>query len=321
MPRDYYEVLGVSRTASADEIKSAYRKLARQYHPDRNPGDKEAEAKFKEVQQAYDVLSEPPKRAQYDQFGADFERATTGAGAGGGPSGWTFRWGGAGGPGPDFGGMDAADAEEIISKVFGGAFAGDLGGARTGRGGRRRGRATPAQDVAQDIEIDFATAARGGKVELQVQRPDGAGAQRLDLDIPAGIADGGQLRLKGQGHAGGDLYIKVHIRPHPHFRREGQDLILEVPITVGEAVLGGKVDVPSLDGTVTLTVPAGASSGQRLRLRGRGLPSPGGGARGDQYVELKVVVPRSVDERSQELVKEFAERNPQDPRAGLRWHL
>jgi DnaJ-class molecular chaperone len=173
----------------------------------------------------------------------------------------------------------------------------------------------------QELEIDFMTAARGGSIDLMVPGPEGAGGagHQLRVDIPAGIAEGGQLRLKGQGPGGGDLYIKVRIRPHPYFRREGQDLILEAPISVSEAVLGGKIDVPSLDGTITLTIPPGTSSGQRLRLRGRGLPSLGGGGRGDQYVEVKVVVPRAVDERSQQLIREFAQRNPQDPRTGLRW--
>jgi DnaJ-class molecular chaperone len=312
MPRDYYDVLGVSRTASAEEIKRAYRKLARKYHPDRNPGDKEAEAKFKEVQQAHDVLSDAQKRAQYDQFGADFGQA---AGARGGGTG-TFRWG-AGPGGAEFTEFDLGDAEAIFQQFFGGGA-----GPRAGRQGpRRRAWTPPAQDVMQEIEIDFMTAARGGSIDLMVPSPEGAGGagHQLRVDIPAGIAEGGQLRLKGQGPGGGDLYIKVRIRPHPYFRREGQDLILEAPISVSEAVLGGKIDVPSLDGTITLTIPPGTSSGQRLRLRGRGLPGLGGGGRGDQYVEVKVVVPRAVDERSQQLIHEFAQRNPQDPRTGLRW--
>jgi curved DNA-binding protein len=324
MPRDYYEILGVPRTATEKEIKTAYRKLARQYHPDRNPGDKEAEAKFKEVQQAYDVLSDTKKRQQYDQFGADFENM---AGARGGPGGgYTFRWGspggGAGGAGYEFDPRDLGDAENLFRQFFGeGAGPGAAGGA-----GRRRGRRTWAdanqdfpQDAEHEIQIDFLTAARGGSVELQLQRPDGKGPERLKVDIPAGIADGARLRLRGQGFGGGDLYVKVHIRPHPYFRREGQDILLEVPISVTEAILGCKVDVPSIDGTVTVAIPPGTSSHQRLRLRGRGLPKPGGNGKGDQYVEVKIIVPRNVDGRGKELIEEFARLYPQKPRDELRW--
>lgn len=309
MPRDYYEVLGVSRNAPDKEIRSAYRKLARQYHPDRNPGDKEAEAKFKEVQHAYDVLSDSQKRAQYDQFGPGFEDAATGARPGGGRS-HTFRWGGPGGA-QEF---DFGDAQSIFEQFFsGGAGA----GARPGARGRPW---TGGQDVEQEIEVDFMTAAKGGSVELAAQYAVGpSGQKRLKLDIPAGVADGARLRLRGQGPEGGDLYVKMRIRPHPYFRREGQDILLDVPISIEEAILGAKIDVPTLDGTVTLTIPPGSSSGQRLRIRKRGLPKPGGGERGDQYVELKIVVPRSADERSRELIEAFSQRNPFNPREGVRW--
>jgi DnaJ-class molecular chaperone len=319
MPRDYYDVLGVGRKASDQEIKNAYRKLAREYHPDRNPGDKEAEAKFKEVQQAYDVLSDPQKRAQYDQFGPGFEGM--GAGPRGGPGGGTFRWGG--GPAGGFSNVDPEEAQAIFEQIFGGAGLGGLGGFGFGGGptagrGRARGRGAPPQDVEQDIDVDFLTAARGGTVDLLIQRGNGK-PERIAVDIPAGVADRTRLRLKGQGQAGGDLYVRVHIRPHPYLRREGQDLILDLPISVAEAILGTKVDVPTLEGAVTLTVPPGTSSGQRLRIRGRGLPSPGGGPPGDQYVEIKVMVPRGIDEESRRLMEEFARRNPQDPRANVRW--
>jgi curved DNA-binding protein len=311
MARDYYDILGVPRTASADEMKKAYRALARKYHPDRNPGDKEAEAKFKEINQAYDVLSDEKKRAQYDQFGSDFEQMAGGAGragAGGGP--FHFRWGG-GEAGPEF---DLGDASSIFEEILKGG-AGGFGP----RGGGRRTRRSPAQDIEHDIEVDFMTAAHGGSLELEMQRQSGGDGTHLKVDIPAGIADGARLRLRGQGHAGGDLYVRVHVKPHPYFRREGQNIILEVPISVAEAILGAKVDVPTTDGTITVTIPPGTSSGQRLRLRGRGLPTPGGGERGDQYVELKIVVPRQIDERSKELIEEFARHDPQDPRASVPW--
>ncbi len=305
MPRDYYDVLGVSRKATEQELKSAYRKLARQHHPDRNPGDKEAEARFKEVQHAYDVLSDAKKRQQYDQFGADFEQM---AGAGGPGGGYTFRGGGPGQGGASFDFNQFGDAQDLFEQFFGKAA---TGGAR--RKGRRP-RADAAQDLEQEIQVDFLTAARGGHVEVE-----GTTGERLKVDVPAGVADGARLRLRGQGQGGGDLYVKVHVLPHAYFRREGQDIVLDVPVSVSEAVLGCKVDVPTIDGTVTISIPPGTSSGQRLRLRGKGLPTPGGKPRGDQYVEVHVVVPRKVDDRSRELIEEFAKLNPQTPREGLRW--
>jgi curved DNA-binding protein len=324
MPRDHYEVLGLSRDATPDQIKSAYRKLVLQYHPDRNPGDKEAEAKFKEVQAAYDVLSDEKKREAYNRFGHAFQEAGAGGPHGGPFGGWSFRWGGQqgeGGPGGEGFNVSPEMFEEILGGL--GGFA-DLG--RGGRAGARRGsgrrQRRAAQDVEHTIEVDFLTAARGGIVPLLLHSEDGApGEKRIDVTIPAGIAEGKSLRVKGQGVAGGDLYVRVHIRPHPHLRREGQNLIMEAPISVAEAILGAKIDVPTLEGLVTVTVPAGASSGQRLRLRGRGLPTPGSDAKGDLYIELKVVVPDKVDDASKDLIQQFARRNPQEPRAGYRWGL
>jgi DnaJ-class molecular chaperone len=312
MPRDYYDVLGVSRTASEDEIKKAYRKLAREHHPDRNPGDKQAETRFKEIQDAYDVLSDKKKREQFDRFGFVGPEA----GMPGGDAGaHTFRWGG-GAPG-GFPQMDPREAEEILSQMFGGGggeggggFA-DLFGGRRGRssGGSRRRRPAPAEEpTVHDVTIPFETAALGGEMPLRVN------SHELNVRVPAGVEDGKTLRLKGQGGDGGDLLLKLHIAPHPYFRREGNNIILEVPLSIAEAVLGTKVDVPTIDGTrLTVTVPAGTSSGARLRLRGKGIKG------GDQFIEIKVAVPAPRDARSREVMEEFARLNPQKPRADLPW--
>jgi DnaJ-class molecular chaperone len=304
MPRDYYETLGVKKDASEEDVKKAYRKLARQYHPDRNPGDKEAERRFKEVQEAYDVLSDKAKRANYDRFGT----AEPGPGfAGGGPRGHTFRWGAGPGGAQQ---VDPAEAEEMLRQMFGGGGLGgiDLGEmfGRRPRGGGRRARPEPAEEVESEVTIPFLTAAQGGTVHLQL---DG---RELAVKIPAGVEEGQSLRLQGQGPGGSNLRLKLRIQPHPYFRREGKDIILEVPLTVAEAVLGAKVEVPTLDGTrLTVKVPPGTSSGARLRLREKGI------AGGDQYIQMKIVAVAPKDEESRRLIEEFARKNPQDPRAGL----
>ena len=254
------------------------------------------------MQEAYDVLSDKSKRGEYDRFGA----AGVGAG-GGGPGGFSWGTGGPGG-GFHFEG-DPGQAEELLRNLFGGGAGGFeeiLGGRR--RGGRRA-RTEPAGEVEADATIPFETAAAGGTVGLHL---DG---RQLDVKVPAGVEDGKKLRLRGQGLGGADLLLKLHIAPHRFFRREGNDIILEVPVSVSESVLGAKVDVPTLDGSkLTVKVPAGTSSGARLRLRGKGVNG------GDQYIEIKIIVPGSIDARSRELIEEFARHNKQDPRAGLDWN-
>jgi DnaJ-class molecular chaperone len=309
MPRDPYEVLGVKKDATDDQIKKAYRGLARKYHPDRNPGDKQAEASFKEVQDAYDVLSDKTKRAQYDRFG--FAGPQMGAG---GPGG--FHWGG-GFPGNGGVEIDPAQAEAIFSQFFGGGGPG--GGINIndilGRAGQRRGggrgrarREAPEGPPPVDVTIPFHTAAEGGTVTLRV------GERTIDLKIPAGTEEGKVMRLGGQGPGGSDLLLRIRVESDPHFRREGNDIILAVPITLAEAIPGAKIDVPTMGGKkLSVKVPAGTSSGSRLRLRGFGI---GGG---DQYLEFQVVVPPHPDERSRELIEEFARRNPQNPRTGPPW--
>jgi DnaJ-class molecular chaperone len=304
MPRDYYEVLGVARDASEADIKKAYRKLARQYHPDRNPGDKTAESKFKEVQEAYDVLSDKNKRSQYDRFGF------AGPMPEGGPGG--FRWGRAeGGPQFDQAAFEAGDLGELLRQfahMQGGMGRGAEAEEMFGRSAGRRGRRARPREVEAEATISFRTAALGGTVSLEV---DG---RHIDVKVPAGVEEGQRLRLGGQAPGGGDLYIMLHIEPDPYFRREGNNVVLEVPLSVAEAILGSTVDVPTLDGTrLSVKVPPGTSSGARLRLRGKGIKG------GDQYIEIKVVVPKVSDARGRELIEEFARLHPQEPRAGLGW--
>lgn len=304
MPRDYYEVLGVARKADAEEIRKAYRKLAREYHPDRNPGDKQAEARFKEVQEAYDVLSDDTKRGQYDRFGHVGPQGM--GGGGGGPRGHSFNWGG-----------EEVDPNDILRQFFGGGGGGggfggagvdDLfRGARGGRGGRSSRRAEP-EEVETEVSIPFLTAARGGTVGVRVND------QQLDVKIPAGVGDGKVLRLQGQAPGGGDLRLKLRIQPHPYFTRDGKDVILRVPLSLAEAILGGAVDVPTLEGAwATVKVPPGTSTGKKLRLRGKGIDG------GDQYIEFQVMVPEVNDERGKELVRELAKLHPQNPRENLGW--
>jgi DnaJ-class molecular chaperone len=301
MPGDYYQTLGVKRNASDDEIKKAYRKLARQYHPDRNPGDKQAEAKFKEVQVAYDVLSDKTKRSNYDRFGT----AEPGAGFRGGRGGEPFHWG-SGGPG-GFQEIDPAEASELFRQFFGGGGDEGMSGMFGQRNrARRTRRPEPAADVESEVSIPFLTAALGGSVGLNV---DG---RELSVKVPAGVEDGQVLRLQGQAPGGGNLRLLLRVQPHPLFRREGKDVILEVPVSLPEAVLGTKVEVPTLDGTrLSVKIPPGTSQGTRLRLRGKGING------GDQYIETKVIVPAPKDDQSKGLIEEFGRLNPQDPRAGL----
>jgi curved DNA-binding protein len=313
MPRDYYEVLGVKRDASEKEISKAYNKLAFKHHPDRNPGDKQAEASFKEVQEAYDVLRDAKRRAQYDQFGF----VNGGAGPGAGP----FSGGGPfpGGSGFDFGNMDP-EMLARFAQQFGGGGGGDegpLGGFANlfgGRGGGRRAgsrarRPRQPEEVEHEITIPFETAALGGSLSLKIDD------QQVDVKVPAGVEEGQKLRLSGQGVDGGNLLLKLHIEPHSWFKREGRNLILEVPLSLEEAVLGARIEVPTLDNErLTVKIPPGTSSGKRLRLKGKGI------AGGDEYIEVKVMVPAPHDARSRELLEEFSRLNPQRPREGLPWN-
>ncbi|MEI7835578.1 MAG: J domain-containing protein [Planctomycetota bacterium] len=311
--RDYYEVLGVPRTATKEQIRSAYRKLARKYHPD---ASKEAGAtgKFKEATQAYEVLSDPQKRKTYDQFG---HAGPGGAGGPGAPGGWP-----GGGPG-GAGRGGRVNIEDIFGRGADSPFMGmglddimdALGGGRRRKPAKRQG-----EDVEYEIALDFLQAIRGMTATLRIQREESP--ETLEVKIPPGVKDGARIRLRGQGQPGrgepGDLYIKVSVRPHEYFRREGDDIYIDVPISVSEACLGARVDVPTIDGMTTVTIPPCMSSSRRLRLRGKGVAA-GDGQRGDQYIEVRIVLPAALSPKAQELMEELSRAAPYDARKDSPW--
>jgi DnaJ-class molecular chaperone len=311
MPADYYETLGVPKTASADEIRKAYKKLARKYHPDVKPGDKEAESKFKELQEAYDVVGDAEKRKQYDQFGHAF-RGGTGPRGGG----QTFHWGPGSGP------IDLGD----LGDLFGGQFDfGNLFGGARGRGGPQvggRARPQPGADLQLELEVPLPIALLGGARDVRFTK-DGK-MEQFTVKIPAGVDNGSVIRLAGQGQPGqrgappGDLLITLRVLPHAYFRREGNNLLIDVPLTISEATLGTKIEIPTLgEGPVTMTIPPGTSSGTKLRLRGKGGFDRQTKERGDQLVVVKIVVPKTVSPRGRELIQELDRLEPVRPREGL----
>jgi molecular chaperone DnaJ len=353
--RDYYEVLGVSRGAGEEDLKKAYRRLAIQFHPDRNPGDKQAEEKFKEINEAYQVLSDPERRAQYDRFGHAAFQGPQGAGG--------------------FGGFDFSQGfEEVFSDIFGDFFG-------TGRG-RSRSRSRRGEDLRYDLEIDFKEAATGAEKMVKFQRlvvceqcngsrarggaegvrtcPNcrGTGQVRtqqgffsisttcgqcrgegsviadpcpkcqgqgrlrkpvsLSVRIPAGVDNGSRLKLRNEGEAGmvggpgGDLYVVIHVKEHPLFVRQENDIVIEVPISFPQAALGAEIEVPTLEGKVKLKVPAGTQSGKVIRLKGKGFPDLHGYGAGDQLVKVTVETPRRLSARQRELLEEFARASGED---------
>jgi DnaJ-class molecular chaperone len=318
MGRDHYKTLGVERNASADEIKRAYRRLTKQYHPDRNPNDPSAERKFKEVQQAYEVIGDKDKRAEYDQFGE--------AGVGHwdtDPRGQrVYTWGGTQIP--------VDDLQDLFGAFGGGASVFDD---ILGRGGgrsrvRRRGRPEPepGQDLERTVNLSFDQAVNGTTIEIDIPG-DGSGRrgrQTLDVHIRPGVDDGQRIRIKGRGgpgaHGGppGDLFLVCSVRPHSCFRREGLDLHLEVPVSIPEAALGAKVEVPTLAGPVTLTLPPGTGSGAKLRLAGKGIRDANGST-GDQIVIIRIVPPKTLTEEQRRLFEQLAETMRENPRKGLKW--
>jgi molecular chaperone DnaJ len=362
--RDYYEVLGLKRGASEQDIKRAYRKLARKCHPDVNPGDKTAEAKFKELSEAHDVLSDPEKRRQFDQFGHDgHARASSGSQPGAGFGGFDFSR-------VDIGSGRFGDLGDIFSDLFG------------GRAGTEAESPAKGEDLHYSLDINFADAVRGVSTEVSLQKhapcdichgsgarpgsslepcPDCGGSgrrssrgfrrlaepcprchgngkvgreacqacggrgvtfgtERIAVKIPAGVDTGSRIRLHGKGEPGrnggpaGDLYIVTRVQPHQLLERKGDNLHVEIPITITEAALGARIEVPTVDGTTSMRIPPETSSGQVFRLRGKGVPHLKGGGQGDQFVTMKIVAPKNLDARSQDLLREFARLNPDDPR-------
>jgi molecular chaperone DnaJ len=355
---DYYKVLGVSRGAKPDDIKKAYRRLARKHHPDVNPGDKTAEEKFKQVSEAFEVLSDPKKREMYDRFGYYSDQMPGGA---------------AGGPGFDFSGFGAAGFKDIFSELF------------SGIRGQAQSRMQPQRgtDVECPLAISFEDAVHGATKRLEVEHNDSCSAcsatgekrtdkvtcsscqgsgqttsrltggltsckrcggsgkigapcadcrgrgvipvrESIQVRVPAGVDTGSRVRVPGKGNAGvlggpgGDLYIITNVSEHPYFKRQGDNIHCTVPITVPEAALGAKIEVPTIDGKALLKVPPGTQSGQKFRLRERGVTSlRGNGMRGDQYVEVKITLPKVISEETKDLLVQYAKHNPENPRTEM----
>jgi len=401
--KDYYEILGVKKSASADDIRKAFRKLARKYHPDVNPGDKAAEEKFKAISEANEVLSDPKKRKIYDQVGfysdnidpaaaeAYARGGATGAGGFGGFSGFPGGNTGSADQGVhfDFGGFDFSDLMDNAGRggrraSTGGGFKDIFSGIFGGRGAASQEGPEPGSDLEYQVNVPFWTAVRGGVMRLPITRRDpcttckgqgtiegpgqcpecggkgqvtqtggrmkfnvpcprcnGTGknlsvcpschgegtverTDNLEVRIKAGTRDGQRIRIPGKGNAGsragqpGDLYVIIRTGDHPVFHRVGDDIQMTIPVTASEAALGAKVEVPTIDGRTLLKIPPGTQSGQKLRLREKGVPSATrDGARGDEIVKVKVVVPMPRDEKTKELLRELARLNPEDPRAEI----
>ncbi|MCX7588326.1 J domain-containing protein [Phenylobacterium sp. 58.2.17] len=302
MARDPYQELGVSRSASADEIRKAFRKLAKQHHPDTNPGDKAAEERFKQVSAAFDILGDAEKRKKFDagEIDADGRETMRGFGGGGGPFGQQGGpWGGQGRYSET---MEGGDLGDLFSEILG----------RRGGGGGFGGFSQRGSDVRAKLEIDLEEAIHGAKKRIAFS--DG---RTIDVTIPKGAEEGQTLRLKGQGSPGrggpGDAFIELVMRPHPIFRREGEALVMDLPVSIPDAVLGGKVEARTPDGAVTLTIPKGANSGQSLRLKGKGL-SDSRGKRGDLLARIVLMLPDKPDPELEGFAERWRKERPYTPR-------
>ncbi len=321
--KDYYQILGVPRNASQDDIKKAYRRLAKKYHPDLTKGDKSTEDKFKEISEAYNVLSDAEQRKKYDMFGAG------GPGSGSGFGG--FDWGQAGGGAPGGGAYyksrqninpeNFGDLGDLFSELF------NMGGIRQGpKNGRKQAyhqayqeQAVSGQDTFTNIEISFDEAINGSKRVISIKRGDKV--ERITVKIPAGVDNGSKVRVSGKGQPGfgggkpGDLYLHIQVSPHPDFWREDADIYTEVPITIYDAVLGASVEVPTIEGHSKMKIPAGTAGGQKFRIKNKGAPILGKKSkRGDQYVIVKIVPPKDVSGEMKKTLSQLAEKFPYDPR-------
>lgn len=323
-PRDYYDLLNVKRDSTTEEIRSAYRKLARKYHPDVNKAA-DAASKFNEVQQAYDVLSDPAKRKSYDRWGHAGEPPAAGTGyAGAGPNRkGSYSWSNVAGrpSGADGANVSDFDASAIFEEMFGGRA--DPGASPFGGFGQRakaRSRDTRGKDIEHEIVIDFVEAIKGGTKPIRISR--GGATQTVEVSIPEGVAEGARLRMRGMGipspsgGAPGDLILTVHIAPHELFTRDGDDISLELPLTITEAALGATLRVPTITGQADVTIPPGTSSGQRLRLRGQGVRH--GEQAGDLYAVIKIVAPKDLTEADKAALREIGARIA-SPRKGSSW--
>jgi DnaJ-class molecular chaperone len=331
MSEDYYGVLGVPRNASQAEIQKAYRELARKYHPDMNPDDKTAKKKFQKVQAAFDVLNNPEKREMYDRYGSSFE---TMGGGGGDPGAQSWGWSpGAGGAGPAGFNPEDIDLSQFLGERFGqgqegpGGFGDLFGQFRRAAGKFRKPGAGGGQqrsgDLVQEIQIPFNMSITGGEVQLAVQRPSGK-TETIAVKIPPGIEEGKKIRIRGQGQPAprggtpGDILLTVRVQPHPYFHRRGNHLHVRVPVTLGEAVAGAKVDVPTPSETVTLSIPPGTSSGAKLRVKGHGVV-PKNGPAGDLLAEIQIVLPKQLSDADRKTLCEIDKHYSQNPRSELHW--
>lgn len=303
--RDYYQVLGVSRTASEKDIRQAYRRLARQSHPDLNPNDKPAEARFKELHEAYDVISDPEKRKKYDQFGHEWERFEKGHGATGqGQTPWgDVRWTSTSRGGTGFENPFGEGLEDLLGGLFG----------QAGRGtGRTHQSQRRGQDIEHPVEMSLDEAFTGTQRTLQLREPTGA-SRTIEVKIPPGVAEGSRVRIAGKGERGigggptGDLFLLISVRPHPVFERKGDDLKVKTDVPLHIALLGGEVNVLTLRGSLlVLKIPPETQNGQTFLLRGQGMPKLGGAGRGDLIAEARVVLPTGLSQREKELFNELA---------------
>ena len=305
--KDYYQSLGVPRTATADELKKSFRKLAREFHPDVAKDKKKAEEKFKEINEAYEVLSDADKRKKYDELGANWKsgaefRPPPGHGGFGG--GQPFRGGGGRGGGVEFE-FQGTGFSDFFEQMFGAQRRGGMGGGRGGFAGEQMGE--PSRDIEGDIMVTLEEAKVGSVRTVTVRHENRTDSQQVK--IPAGITEGQKLRIAGRGEGGGDLYLRVKLAKHPDFEVDGHNLIFELELAPWEAALGAEIAVPTLDGKVNIKIPAGTASGQKLRVRGRGL-----GKTGDLLVATKIVVPAKISDAQKKLWEQLAKESKFNPR-------